>query len=237
MFFTYYSLFPPYAASFSEFMVQGHESPAPPDPPSADDLSTIMYTSGTTGNPKGVMLTHRSLVHVLFSLMHMTKQCADIEWAGDVMISYLPLAHIFERACEDMMTFCGCAIGYWRGHVRGLMDDLAKLQPTVLPGVPRIFDRIYQAVQSQLSKSVLRRTVYQWAFSRKRSFLMEGFPVDTASPLADWLAFSDIHARLGGRVRVVVSGAAAMPAHIEEFVRVALGAKFAQGYGLTGERW
>lgn len=110
-----------------------------------EDLNTIMYTSGTTGTPKGVMIQHKAMVSVVMGMCG-TMKFFDVKSINrnDVFLSYLPLAHIFDRVLEELFCQVGGAIGYWRGDIKGLLTDLEALKPTCFIGVPRVYDRIYQ---------------------------------------------------------------------------------------------
>lgn len=217
--------------SWDECVAKGRANVVDPDPPKASSLATIMYTSGTTGDPKGVLLTHDNIVKQIYTLIHTAYQAGGIVWKNDCLISYLPLAHIFGRVNEEMMTLTGNKIGYWRGDILGLLDDIKALKPTLFPGVPRVFDRIYSKVQGGLHG--LKKTIYDWMFSRKKASLLNGAHPHSASWLADAVVFKKVKAALGGKVRVVVAGGAPIAAHTEEFCRVTMGAQFIQGYGLT----
>jgi long-chain acyl-CoA synthetase len=126
------------------------------------------------------------------------------------------------------------SIGYWRGDVRGLVDDLAALRPTLFVGVPRIFDRIYAGVMAKVDQSAfLIRTLFHWGYNRKLHALNAGHAYDRAAPFFDRLVFSKIKEQLGGRVRLIVSGGAPLARHTEDFLRVTMCCRVVQGYGLT----
>lgn len=108
-------------------------------------MATICYTSGTTGNPKGVMLTHTNLISNAASLEDELEATT-----GDTHISYLPLAHIYERTTLYTCLHNGVAIGFYRGDVLGLLDDVAALQPTIFNSVPRLWNRIYDRINGTL---------------------------------------------------------------------------------------
>jgi long-chain acyl-CoA synthetase len=114
----------------------GEKQPLPMNPPSPDDIATINYTSGTTGNPKGVVLTHRNAHAATCSSMILTGGKA-----GEVICSFLPLAHIYQRLTEHSALAGGSAIGYFHGNVAELVDDLKMLRPTIFSGVPRLYNR------------------------------------------------------------------------------------------------
>ena len=133
-----------------ELLAKGEAKPAPPVPPAPEDLCTIMYTSGTTGDPKGVELTHAAVVATIASLTSYLRIVGVDLGPGDSMLSYLPLAHIFDRVAEEMFLYSGSAVGYWQGDAAKLVDDIGALRPTLFIGVPRVFDRIYAGVMQKV---------------------------------------------------------------------------------------
>lgn len=221
--------------AFDDFVALGKEKPVDPRSPKADDLCTIMYTSGTTGDPKGVELTHASVMATVESLaMFMRTYAGDTDLKNEVFISYLPLAHIFDRATEELVLHLGGAIGYWRGDIKGLVDDIGALRPTLFAGVPRVFDRIYAGVIDKMNAgSAIKRFLFNWGYSRKLHALNAGHSYDKAAPFFDKLVFSKVKEKLGGRVKLIVSGGAPLSRHVEDFLRVCMCCRVVQGYGLT----
>ncbi|KAF9930018.1 hypothetical protein BGZ65_005535, partial [Modicella reniformis] len=133
--------------AWTEVERTGLDKPVPVEPPTPDDIATICYTSGTTGTPKGAVLTHKNFVAGISSLHGMAKHKKFfIPTLGDTHISYLPLAHVFERLCQGVMISGAARIGYYQGDTLKLLDDVAILQPTVFVSVPRLFNRIYDKV-------------------------------------------------------------------------------------------
>lgn len=220
--------------SFEEFLAIGKENMTDARPPKAQDLCTIMYTSGTTGNPKGVELTHESVLATVASLIHFLNLTGEAAGENEVFFSFLPLAHIFDRTAEEMYLHLGAAIGYWRGDIKGLVEDIGILKPTQFCGVPRVFDRIYAGVMAQVNQgSFLKRMIFNWGYKRKLDMLNAGYSFDTASPFFDKLVFSKIKEKLGGRIRLLVSGGAPLSRHVEDFLKVTMCCHVIQGYGLT----
>ena len=110
------------------------------------------------------------------------------------------------------MLYLGGSIGYWRGDIKGLVDDIAELKPTLFAGVPRVFERIHAGVVSAVKGgSGLKRALYNWGYARKLHALNAGLPHDKAAPFFDKLVFSKIKARLGGRVKLIISGEITVP--------------------------
>lgn len=220
--------------SWKEFLDLGAKNSMDLTPPRGFDICTIMYTSGTTGEPKGVLLTHESVSLMIgavdFWLLHFEEKMTP----DDSYLSFLPLAHIFDRIIEEYFIYRGASIGYWRGDPKLLMEDLQELKPSLFAGVPKVFDRIYGGAQRWLSGAPRTlRMLFSACYRYKLFWMSLGYNHDKASPLADMLIFNKIKKLFGGRVRLLMSGAAPLASHVEEFLRVATCAMMVQGYGLT----
>lgn len=198
------------------------------------DLLTIIYTSGTTGEPKGVMLTHANLV-------------ANIKGASeaisitprDVILSYLPLCHSYERAAGYYTVFaCGATIAF-ADSIETVVENLKEVRPTVMTSVPRLFERIRNRILAAIEKEpASRQRIFRWALDIGKEYYktaQEG-AVPTGLKLkrlaADRLVFSKIRERMGGRMRLFVSGGAALPTDVGEFF-LSVGLLIIEGYGLT----
>lgn len=196
------------------------------------DVCTIMYTSGTTGDPKGVEITNEAILTSAAALLKLMSQFGVIVRSSDVFLSFLPLAHILDRVAEEAFLQLGGSIGYWQGDTKKLMDDVGALRPTIFAGVPRIYDRVYTGVTQKVKSSTpVQRAVFGICF-RIKEFFLNNFGMSQV-PIVDKLAFSKVKARLGGRVRLVISGGAPLASHVEHFLKVTMCAPVSQGYGLT----
>ncbi|XP_074252804.1 long-chain-fatty-acid--CoA ligase 1 isoform X3 [Saimiri boliviensis] len=226
-----------------------------PKPPAPEDLAVICFTSGTTGNPKGALITHRNVVSDCSAFVKMTENTV-IPCPDDILISFLPLAHMFERVVEkvlplnasdthisflplahmyEQLMLCvmlchGAKIGFFQGDIRLLMDDLKVLQPTVFPVVPRLLNRMFDRIFGQ-ANTTLKRWLLDFASKRKEAELRSGIVRNNS--LWDKLIFHKIQSSLGGRVRLMITGAAPVSATVLTFLRAALGCQFYEGYGQT----
>jgi len=199
-----------------------------------DELATIIYTSGTTGEPKGVMLTHANLVtNLIDSSGHLSFG------EGDIALSVLPLSHVFERQAMYMYLHRGMAV-YFAESLQTIGPNLREVQPTVLVGVPRIFEKIYDRIGERAAEAgKVSAAMLAWAISVARQYAdltLAHKPVPTLLQLkhsiASKLVFSKWQKAFGGRMRLLVSGGAALP---EDLARIYIGAgiPIVQGYGLT----
>ncbi|KAG4967106.1 hypothetical protein JHK87_032757 [Glycine soja] len=189
------------------------------------NICTIMYTSGTTGEPKGVIIKNEAFMTQVLSIDQILNLTDRVGTEDDVYFSFLPLAHVYDQIMETYCIYKGSSIGFWQGDVRFLMEDIQALKPTLFCAVPRVYDRVYAGKARMLLVLAL--------LSCKLGYLEKGLPQDKAAPLFDKLVFDKIKQALGGRVRLLLSGAAPLPRHVEEFLRVTFGATMSQGYGLT----
>ncbi|KAI4991904.1 hypothetical protein ZWY2020_040290 [Hordeum vulgare] len=212
--------------TYSSLHSQGKMSSQTYRPPKPEDVATICYTSGTTGTPKGAVLSHENLI------ANVAGSSLGVKfYPSDVYISYLPLAHIYERANQIALLHYGVAIGFYQGDNLKLMDDLAALRPTVFASVPRLYNRIYSAITNAVKDSGgLKERLFRTAYNAKRQALMKG---RNPSPMWDKLVFNKIKARLGGRVRLMTSGASPLSADVMEFLRICFGGEVLEGYGMT----
>ncbi|XP_011945558.1 PREDICTED: long-chain-fatty-acid--CoA ligase 6 isoform X5 [Cercocebus atys] len=205
---------------------ENHHAPVPPQP---DDLSIVCFTSGTTGNPKGAMLTHGNVVADFSGFLKVTES----QWAptcADVHISYLPLAHMFERMVQSVVYCHGGRVGFFQGDIRLLSDDMKALCPTIFPVVPRLLNRMYDKIFSQ-ANTPLKRWLLEFAAKRKQAEVRSG--IIRNDSIWDELFFNKIQASLGGCVRMIVTGAAPASPTVLGFLRAALGCQVYEGYGQT----
>ena len=219
--------------SYDKFLEKGAADKKTNEGPKAEDLCTIMYTSGTTGNPKGVMIKHKNMIAMMAGInTHFDTLKIPIA-KGDRFMSYLPLAHIFDRVVEETFLANGAAVGYWRGSPLLLLEDVAVLKPTIFAGVPRIFDRIYSKVSTKMQGSFIKNFLFNTGVKRKWGQIERGVPQSKAAPLFNMILFKKLKAVLGGCVKVIVSGGAPLAPHVEQFLRTSMCCPVVQGYGLT----
>uniref|UniRef100_A0A8C6I8X1 Long-chain-fatty-acid--CoA ligase n=1 Tax=Mus spicilegus TaxID=10103 RepID=A0A8C6I8X1_MUSSI len=207
----------------------GRVNRAKPKPPEPEDLAIICFTSGTTGNPKGAMITHQNIMNDCSGFIKATESALTLN-ASDTQISYLPLAHMYEQQLQCVMLCHGAKIGFFQGDIRLLMDDLKVLQPTIFPVVPRLLNRMFDRIFGQANTS-LKRWLLDFASKRKEAELRSGIVRNNS--LWDKLIFHKIQSSLGGKVRLMITGAAPVSATVLTFLRTALGCQFYEGYGQT----
>lgn len=200
----------------------------------ADDLATIIYTSGTTGEPKGVMLTHSNLVsNLVDSSVHLDFG------ERDIALSVLPLSHVFERQAMYMYLHQGMAV-YFAESLQTIGPNLREVRPTILVGVPRIFEKIYARIRDRAAeRGRLSVKVLSWSVDVARQYshyLLNHLPPPASLRLkhsiADRLMFSRWRAAFGGRIRLLLSGGAALSEDLAS-IYIGAGIPIIQGYGLT----
>ncbi|KAJ5709607.1 hypothetical protein N7493_009898 [Penicillium malachiteum] len=208
----------------------GEASKRPLNPPSAESLVTINYTSGTTGPPKGVVLTHENAVAAASAGLAFVGQSR-----GDTMCSYLPLAHIYARMSEHCALWGGARIGYFHGNIIELVDDLKLLRPTGFMSVPRLYNRFGTAIRA----ATVEAPGFKGALSRhiidvKTANLKNPNNPTFRHALYDRIWARKVAAAIGlDRAKYMVSGSAPLDPSLQNFLRVSIGAPFVQGYGLT----
>ncbi|XP_074519020.1 long-chain-fatty-acid--CoA ligase 5 [Halichoeres trimaculatus] len=200
-----------------------------PVPPKPEDLSIVCFTSGTTGNPKGAMLTHENVVSDAAGVIK-GFESSIIPSTEDVSISFLPLAHMFERVVQTVVYSVGARVGFFQGDIRLLPDDMKTLQPTIFPVVPRLLNRVYDKVQSG-AKSPFKKWLLNFAVDRKYDEVKDG--IIRKNSVWDKLIFNKVQESFGGRVRVMVTGAAPISPSVLNFLRAALGCQIFEAYGQT----
>ncbi|KAJ8960894.1 hypothetical protein NQ318_020193 [Aromia moschata] len=217
---------------------KGAQSTLESCPPTADDPAIIMYTSGSTGVPKGVMLLHKNLIATLKAFC----DAADI-YETDVMIGFLPLAHVFELMVESVCLLTGVPIGYSGALTmidssskikKGTKGDASVLHPTCMtsvPVMPSLFWTGYRrAYREKVSKgSNVKKVIFKFAYDYKTKWKRRGY----STPLLDKVVFAPIKQIMGGNMRLVISGGAPLSPETHEQINNCLCVTIIQGYGLT----
>lgn len=228
-------------SSFAEVEKIGGENPVEADLPLAADTAVIMYTSGSTGLPKGVMMSHGNVLATLSAVMTIVPDLGS----KDIYLAYLPLAHILELAAENLMVGVGSSIGYGSPLTltdtsnkikRGTKGDASVLGATVMTAVPAILDRVRDGVRKKVdAKGGFSKTLFDLAY-RRRMLAVNGSWFGAwgiEKLLWDMLVFRKVRAILGGRIRFLLSGGAPLSGDTQRFINICIGSPIGQGYGLT----
>uniref|UniRef100_A0AC35TZ86 AMP-binding domain-containing protein n=1 Tax=Rhabditophanes sp. KR3021 TaxID=114890 RepID=A0AC35TZ86_9BILA len=220
---------------FDDFVTMGKKSTKKSNTKvKPDDIAMIMYTSGTTGNPKGVILSHKNIIAAL------AGQSAVIQVnRNDVYIGYLPSAHILECCAEIVVLSAGCCVGYSSAQTlfdrapkikKGTKGDTSALRPTLMAAVPAVMDRIFKAVTDEVSQGApIFRELFRICYERKRSRYEDGY----TSLIMNKFIFGKVRRLLGGKLRIVLSGGAPLNAETQRFMNICFSCPVVQGYGLT----
>jgi len=224
--------------SFSEVVHNGKNACYNVDheevPPTPNSTAIIMYTSGSTGNPKGVMLSHHNLLSSIESLSILMEVKPS-----DIYLAYLPLAHVLELMGELIMLLHGVPLGYSGPHTltdrstmvkRGCQGDVSVLKPTLMPAVPLILDRTYKGILDKVAQQgSLLKSLFEYGLRYKNRWYKRTW----GTPICNWIVFRKIRALMGGKVRMIAAGGAPLPPNTHNFIRMTLGCPVLQGYGLT----
>jgi len=204
-----------------------------------DDLAVIMYTSGTTGKAKGVMMLHCNLIATIGGLSSRLRLSGLDFGADDCYIGYLPLAHVLELCAEHTLLINGCRIGYSSPLTlsdksakikSGTLGDARALRPTLMTAVPEILERIRKAVHAQVQQgSALKQAIFNYAYAYKKAQVESG----QDAPLLNKLLFSKTRELLGGKLKCLVAGGAPVDVKTQQFMSICMSCPLVIGYGLT----
>ena len=193
------------------------------------DCMTFSYTSGTTGPPKGAMISHKNMTSfcAAVSLNKDTGFCST-----DVALSYLPLPHILEREFLSSLFYAGATVVFYSGDVAKLKDDLALVKPTLFVSVPRLFSRFYDVLQAKF-KDVqgYTKTALDYAVSTKLSNVTSSGQF--THRIYDPIFFNKTKQALGGRCRLMISGSAPLLPDVQNFMKICMCCPLLEGYGQT----
>ena len=234
-----YTLADVYERGAETFELEAYESWV--DEPDLDDLASLIYTSGTTGDPKGVKLTHRNFranVNQVYRRYgpRPGKPRGAPSIDGDTQtVSYLPLAHVFERTAGHFLMFASGACVAYAESADTLKEDFGLVGPTTATSVPRVYEKIYDAIREQASESDVKRRIFEWATVVSREYHESTNPgtiLKLKMSLADKLVFGKVKSALGGNVEFLVSGGGTLSPDLCTLYH-GMGLPIYEGYGLT----
>ncbi|MCH2032685.1 MAG: long-chain fatty acid--CoA ligase [Tenacibaculum sp.] len=196
-----------------------------------EDLATLIYTSGTTGKPKGVMLSHNNIVSNVLS----SSKRVPVDHGQGISLSFLPVCHIFERMILYLYQFCGISI-YFAESIEKLSENAQEVKPNVMTAVPRLYEKIYDKIYAKGTElSGIKKALFFWAIElglKYQPYGANGWWYEKQLGLARKLIFSKWQAALGGNLKIMVSGSAALQPRLAR-VFAAAGMPVMEGYGLT----
>jgi len=197
-------------------------------PPAGHDICTFCYTSGTTGNPKGALISHTNMLSAIAGMAGFDV----LPNITDRHLSYLPLPHIFERVVQSQMLMSGASIGYFRGDPSKLLEDIQACRPTMLPVAPRVLNKIHDKIMAGMNAAGgIKKKLFDSALKAKTEGLKQGH---LKHGLYDRLIFNKIKKALGmDCIRFMVSGSAPLSEPVMIFFRCMLGVPVVEGYGQT----
>lgn len=196
--------------------------------PKPESIYMFCYTSGTTGDPKAAKLSHKNMVSVAAAA---TEHGIDLS-ENDISISYLPLAHSFEKCIFVVGILNGCQYGFYSGDPLKLLDDMKVLRPTIFPSVPRLFNRIFDRINAGLKeKSGFKQYLFNKAMNSKQYYLQNQSAY--THKFYDSVVFKDIRNLTGGRVRLMVTGSAPIAGEVLTFLKAVFGCPLLEGFGQT----
>ncbi|CAD25810.2 LONG CHAIN FATTY ACID CoA LIGASE [Encephalitozoon cuniculi GB-M1] len=200
--------------------------------PKGDDLATICYTSGTSGSPKGVMLTHRNFVSCVAGISRGSRAGEMVEIGrDDVYLSYLPLAHVMERVCMNISMASGCRIVFFRGNLKEIKEDYLVVRPTFIIAVPRVLNLFKEKIEEKVQqKNFAARCAFRGALWYKMWRVSKG---ELRSRFVDWLVFDRIAKEFGGRINRILCGSAPLRREVLVYMQAVLSCRIFQGYGQT----
>lgn len=201
---------------------------------SIEETATIIYTSGTTGPPKGAEILHKNIIANLKDLLSL-----KVNLPNDVTLAYLPLAHAYERINQFGAIYTNVIYAYAE-NLDSVAKNLAEVKPTILPGVPRVYEKIYARIMNELdSGSRIKKKLFLWALNIGKASLPYRlnkkpmpFGLNLKHKIAKFLVFNKLSKKLGGRLRIGITAAAPLSPMIIEFFN-ALGIPIYEGYGMT----
>jgi long-chain acyl-CoA synthetase len=200
-----------------------------------DDIATLIYTSGTTGVPKGAMLTHYNFLSNCYDANDLVPDITK----DDKFLSFLPLSHVFERMAYYLTTYLGSSVAFAE-NIDKVAQNIAEIRPTLMAAVPRLLERVHDRVmKSGTEAGGIKAKIFIWALSvgekarhRRDEGKSMGPTLSVQYALANKLVFSKIKDKMGGRLKLFVSGGGALPPHVGEFF-ANLGIQVQEGFGLT----